>query len=300
MKHFPGLSHSIKKYILRNENTNTYSPKFTCYYIINKEKKTRIRITNQKYASFLHRLLDEDVQPLKNSQNIVLKTSQNYSRNRQSNISISRTKNSTDISTPHKKESKIKNLKVKISPKKSASKQKIKVIISSNKNIKHPENNKFDYIKQEKHLQKLYGNDKTFSKIKNLIKRRKSLDLKKYQDNIIKISGNHLSKNSMKRFISELNGIRKSAEMIKPLPPINFPLLIIHSLKENENKEKKQIENKRYAEMGEYQKEINKIKRSSIKDKVLFRRNENNELFKSYNCVPEYIINALTKSKNKV
>ena len=296
MKRSSFLSHSNRKNILNNEYTQNYTPRYTCYYIVNKEKKTRLKITNQKYATYLHRLLDDDFPSLRKSQRLILKNSQKFSRNRKNNNSISKTVNSTNFSTPSKKETKIQNLKIKISPKKSYSKQKIKILRTSNKNTKYTENKKFDFNRHEKILQKFYEYDKTFSKIKNLIKRKKSLDLKKYQDNFVKLSQNHLSKNNMMRFISELNEIRKSAEMIKPLPPINLPALIINSLKENENKEKKDVENKRYAEAEKYEKEMYKIRQSNKKRSVLFRRNENNGLFKSYNCFPEYIVNTPKKS----
>ena len=296
MKRSSFLSHSNRKNILNNEYTQNYTPRYTCYYIVNKEKKTRLKITNQKYATYLHRLLDDDFPSLRKSQRLILKNSRKFSRNRKNNNSISKTVNSTNFSTPSKKETKIKNLKIKISPKKSYSKQKIKILSTSNKNTKYTENKKFDFNRHEKILQKFYEYDKTFSKIKNLIKRKKSLDLKKYQDNFVKLSQNHLSKNNMMRFISELNEIRKSAEMIKPLPPINLPALIINSLKENENKEKKDVENKRYAEAEKYEKEMYKIRQSNKKRSVLFRRNENKGLFKSYNCFPEYIVNTPKKN----
>ena len=296
MKRSSFLSHSNRKNILNNEYTQNYTPRYTCYYIVNKEKKTRLKITNQKYATYLHRLLDDDFPSLRKSQRLILKNSQKFSRNRKNNNSISKTVNSTNFSTPSKKETKIQNLKIKIFPKKSYSKQKIKILSTSNKNTKYTESKKFDFNRHEKILQKFYEYDKTFSKIKNLIKRKKSLDLKKYQDNFVKLSQNHLSKNNMMRFISELNEIRKSAEMIKPLPPINLPALIINSLKENENKEKKDVENKRYAEAEKYEKEMYKIRQSNKKRSVLFRRNENKALFKSYNCFPEYIVNTPKKS----
>ena len=299
MKRSSFLSHSNRKNILNNEYTQNYTPRYTCYYIVNKEKKTRLKITNQKYATYLHRLLDDDFPSLRKSQRLILKNSQKFSRNRKNNNSISKTVNSTNFSTPSKKETKIQNLKIKIPPKKSYSKQKIKILRTSNKNTKYTENKKNDFNHHEKILQKFYEYDKTFSKIKNLIKRKKSLDLKKYQDNFVKLSQNHLSKNNMMRFISELNEIRKSAEMIKPLPPINLPALIINSLKENENKEKKDVENKRYAEAEKYEKEMYKIRQSNKKRSVLFRRNENNGLFKSYNCFPEYIVNTPKKSIKK-
>ena len=296
MKRSSFLSHSNRKNILNNEYTHNYTPRYTCYYIVNKEKKTRLKITNQKYATYLHRLLDDDFPSLRKSQRLILKNSRKFSRNRKNNNSISKTVNSTNFSTPSKKETKIKNLKIKIFPKKYYSKQIIKILSTSNKNTKYTENKKFDFNLHEKILQKFYEYDKTFSKIKNLIKRKKSLDLKKYQENFVKLSQNHLSKNNMMRFISELNEIRKSAEMIKPLPPINLPALIINSLKENENKEKKDVENRRYAEAEKYEKEMYKIRQSNKKRSVLFRRNENNGLFKSYNCFPEYIVNTPKKS----
>ena len=260
MKRSSFLSQSVKKSILNNDNIQNYNPQYTCYYFIDKEKKKRIRIINQKYATFLHRLLDENIPSLKNYQYNTIKSSKNYSRNKQNNISISRTKNSTDFSTYSKNESQITNLKLKISPKKSPSKQKNIIPPVPSKSTKKPGGKKFDYISKDKYLQKLYEYDKNFSKIKNLIKRRKNLDLKKYQENIVRISGDHLSRKNMMKFISELNEIRKNAEMIKPLPPINFPALIINSLKENENKEKKELQNKIYTEFFGYEKGKHKIK----------------------------------------
>ena len=300
MKRSSFLSQSVKKSILNNDNIQNYNPQYTCYYFIDKEKKKRIRIINQKYATFLHRLLDENIPSLKNNQYKTIKSSKNYSRNKQNNIFISRTKNSTDFSIYSKNESQITNLKLKISPKKSPSKQKNIIPPISSESTKKPEGKKFDYISKNKYLQKLYEFDKIFSKIKSLIKRRKNLDLKNYQENIVKISGDHLSRKNMMKFISELNKIRKNAEMVQPLPPINFPALIINSLKENENKEKKEIQNKIYTEFYGCEKGKHKIKQTTKKNKIIFRRNENNGFFKSYNCLPGYLVNSITKSKIKL
>ena len=55
--------------------------------------------------------------------------------------------------------------------------------------------------------------------------------------------------------------------MIKPLPPINYTALIIHSFKEIDSKEKHRqmisFENKRLKEMDDYEKELYFIKKSN-------------------------------------
>ena len=162
------------------------------------------------------------------------------------------------------------------------------------------QNNELDCLSQEKHLKKLYGYDQSFFKIKRLVKSNKKINLKKYQDNIVKISGKHLSKENMMRFINELKDIRTTAEVVKPLPPVNFPALIIHTLKENEE-DKKTNNNKRYSEMDDYEKELYKIKETDKKNKILYKRDVNmKKIFKIYDLMPQYLVDAIKKNKSKI
>ena len=47
-------------------------------------------------------------------------------------------------------------------------------------------------------------------------------------------------------------------------------------------------------------KESIKLNKYKKKNKILFRRNENNVFFKNYNYLPEYYVNSITKSKIKL
>ena len=273
-------SSSMNKIVMRTEYNNNSNPyqNNSYYYYFQKDKKSKIKITNQKYASFLHKLLDEDL-PKKKFFTKISKASNNLT-SRNKNFLL-KTKSVNSLSKT--------NVEFNSSLyKKTTTKPKI------------INNNDLDCISQEKHLKKLYGYDESFFKVKKLIKSNKKINLKKYQDNIVKISGRHLSKENMMRFINELKGIRTSAEIVKPLPPINFPALIIHTLKESETT-KKENTNKKYSEMDDYEKELYKIKETNKKSKILYKRDLNMKgLFKIYDLMPQYLVDAVKKNKNKI
>ena len=276
--------YSMDKRVMKteyNSNSTNYPPLNYTYYYIQKDKKSKIKITNQKYASFLHKLLDED-HPKKKISGQMSKASNNFS-SRNKNF-FSKTKSVHSLSKANYANYDLSNS----SYKKRTTKPKLS------------QNNELDCLSQEKHLKKLYGYDQSFFKIKRLVKSNKKINLKKYQDNIVKISGKHLSKENMMRFINELKEIRTTAEVVKPLPPVNFPALIIHTLKENEE-DKKTNNNKRYSEMDDYEKELYKIKETDKKNKILYKRDINmKKIFKIYDLMPQYLVDAIKKNKSKI
>ena len=90
--------------------------------------------------------------------------------------------------------------------------------------------------------------------------------------------------------------------MIKPLPPINFPALVIHSFKEVDDREKHKksisFENKKIKEMDEYEKELYDIKKSNVFKKSRYVNNK--RLYKIFEILPEHVVEAVFKNKNKI
>ena len=90
--------------------------------------------------------------------------------------------------------------------------------------------------------------------------------------------------------------------MIKRLLPINFPALVKHSFKEVENRKKHRksisFENKKIKEMDEYEKELYDIKKSNAFRKVKYVNNK--RLYKIFEILPEHVVEAVFKNKNKI
>ena len=151
-------------------------------------------------------------------------------------------------------------------------------------------------------LNALYGYDKNFVQSKkNLLKKKDLVGLENYQNDILKVSQRNLSKDNMYKLFTELESIKKNAEMVKPLPPINYPALIIHSFKEVEdkrrNKSKIPLEDKKLKDMDEYEKELFHIKKGNSFKRVKIERNK--RLYKIYEILPEHVVNTLYRNKNK-
>ena len=90
--------------------------------------------------------------------------------------------------------------------------------------------------------------------------------------------------------------------MVKPLPPINFRNLILHSFKEvedNENNVQKiPLSQKKYEEMDDYEKELYKIKKSNSYKWV--KPVKIRQIYKIYEILPEHVVDLLYKDKNKI
>ena len=163
--------------------------------------------------------------------------------------------------------------------------------------------NKSNKDKNKNLLSKLYGYNKKyiFSK-SNILKKKNLIDLDKYQNNILKISQRKLSRDNLVRLYTELQTIRTEAEMVKPLPPINYPALIIHSFKEVDNKTKHKpaisYDNKKPKEMDEYEKELYIIKKSNGFKRVKIIKNK--RLYKILEILPEHVVDVVFKNKNKI
>lgn len=168
------------------------------------------------------------------------------------------------------------------------------------KNVIKKINNRSMKDKSIKLLSKLYGYNKKylFSNSKTL--RKKSvLDIEKYQNRILKVSQRKISRENLVKLYTELQTIKNNAELVKPLPPINYPALVLHSFKEVENK-RKHIGNlynsgKNFDNMDEYEKEMYEIKNSNNKKRVKIFRNK--RMYKIYEVLPEYVVDVIFKKK---
>jgi hypothetical protein len=151
-------------------------------------------------------------------------------------------------------------------------------------------------------LDKLYGYNKKyiFSK-SNILKKKHLMELDKYQNNILKISQRKLSRDNLIKLYTELQTIKTDAEMIKPLPPINYPALIIHSFKEVDYKQKHipmiSFNNKRLDEMDDYEKELYTIKKSNGFKRA--KNVKNKRLYKILEILPEHVADIIFRNKNK-
>ena len=153
-------------------------------------------------------------------------------------------------------------------------------------------------------LNALYGYDKNFVKSKRYLQKEKFLiDLENYQDDILKVSQRNLSKDHLIKLYTELKSIKSNAEMVKPLPPINYPALILHSCNEDKkdrrkNKSKMNFDNKKFKELDDYEKELYEIKKSNEFKRAKIVRNK--RLYKIYEILPEHVIDVLYKKRNKI
>ena len=148
-------------------------------------------------------------------------------------------------------------------------------------------------------LDKIYGINKKFLFYNAKLKKDKSHDLEKYQDNILRTSSINLSKENMLKLSSNLKSIKVNCEQIKPLPPINFRTLINHSLDEKIRKKTFGLKanQKKFKEMDDYEKEVFMIKTNMRHEKL---NSSNNKLmYKMYEILPEHVVDTLYAKKNK-
>jgi len=168
------------------------------------------------------------------------------------------------------------------------------------KNAKKKINNRSMKDKNVKILSKLYGYNKKylFSNSKTL-RKKNLLDIEKYQNRILKLSQRKISRENLVKLYTELQTIKTNAELVKPLPPINYPALVIHSFKEVENRRKYfgslYNDGKKFDNMDEYEKEMYEIKNSSNKKRVKIFRNK--RMYKIYEVLPEHVVDIIFKKK---
>ena len=173
------------------------------------------------------------------------------------------------------------------------------------KRLKEKEKDKFRLIKnsynnlKKKRLNALYGYDSNFIKSKNhLLKTKETVELGKYQNEVLKVSQRNLSRDYMIKLFAELQFIRRDADLVKPLPPINYRALVTHCFKEdNKKKQDISVDNKGFKKMDEYEKELYMIKKNNTFKREKTKRNK--RMYKIYEILPEYVIDALYNKRNK-
>lgn len=180
--------------------------------------------------------------------------------------------------------------------------------LTKSTNFKNSKNKKVKMIRSvnnlnKKRLNALYGYDQNFIKSKKfLLKKKDLIGLENYQNDILKVSKKNLCKDNLFKLFTELQSIKKNADLVKPLPPIDYPALIVHSFKEVEDRkrhiQKKSLEDKNYKDMDDYEKELYKIRKSNAFKRVKVERNK--RMYKIYEILPEHVVDALYKNKNKV
>ena len=162
--------------------------------------------------------------------------------------------------------------------------------------------NSYNNLKK-KRLNRLYGYDSNFIKSKNfLLKKKENFELGNYQNEVLKISQRNLSKDYMMKLFTELQYIRRDADLVKPLPPINYRALVTHCFKGTEEAKKnntdiKSVDKKKFRDMDEYEKELYNIRKNNKFKREKTKRNK--RMYKIYEILPEYVIDALYKKRNK-
>jgi len=166
-------------------------------------------------------------------------------------------------------------------------KDKFRVIKNSYNNLK------------KKRLNDLYGYDSNFINSKNyLLKRKESFELGKYQNEVLKVSQRNLSRDHMMKLFTELQFIKRDADLVKPLPPINYRALVTHCFKGDDKKKQDiSVDKKGFKNMDEYEKELYMIKKNNTFKREKMKRNK--RMYKIYEILPEYVIDALYKKRNK-
>ena len=292
-------------------------------YILKKKKKNPNFRSKQTYSSFIMKMLDET--PTNFNKTVkkisattyknLLKKNTSYKPLNTTTTNYSLTKSNT--MSPFEK--RLNKVKSEVINKNETSKesntnsksniQPIKLVLnnynsnlncnksnySPNKEIKIK--NSFNNIRRRR-LNKLYGYDSDFFKSKNnLIRKKDSFELESYQNEVLKISHRNLSNDYMIRLFTELKFIKNDADLVKPLPPINYHALVTHCFKEKNDKKNNKEKSKENKKMDEYEKELSLIKKSY--NFKIQKTKRNKRLHKIYEILPEYVINALYKKKKK-
>ena len=205
------------------------------------------------------------------------------------------------------------------SPSNNNSKKNFSEIIgnsSDGKNLKFVNVFKSNKIQKARgKLKKIYKYENFFLKNKEKVINSKNLDLKVYQDNLLKLSSNTFGKDNMIKLYTELKNLRSNTENIKPLPPVNIRTLIKYSIEKNEiiqngNKDRKsknkltkgKIINKldRWGpdkDVEEYEKELLMIKKLNNKSYSYVNPVYQQYELKRFSFMPEYLIESLKNKK---
>ena len=270
------------------------------------KKKNFKKIKKESYEEFLIKLLSTPnlrkgnhslvLKPIKKN----LKSSNNSSflDNSLHNI-ITEPRNSRQNLNKSQSKSKSKSKKSKKHKSKSLKKLKGQKEKKKSKDLKDKKLNFETKFKDYRfHLNYLYGYDKKFYYLRKSAKAHKKINnLQNYQEELIKVSSHNLSKDNMAKLASNLKAIRLNCETSEPLPPINYPALVHHSVAESSTKKKYGIKfsSKRNNEMDDYEREIQKIKSITRHKKI--HQNTNRKLYKMYEILPGYVIEALFNKK---
>ena len=292
-------------------------------YILKKKKTHQNFRPKQTYSSFIMKMLDETPTNFNKTvkkisattyKNLLKKntsyhplntTTTNYSLTKRSTMSpfekkLNKVKSEILSQNETSKESNTNN-KSNIQPKKL-----ILYKYNSNLNCHEPYyspnkekkiKNSFNNIRRRR-LDNLYGYDSNFIKSKNnLLRKKDSFELESYQNEVLKISHRNLSNDYMMKLFTELKFIKNDADLVKPLPPINYHALVTHCFKEKNDKKNNKEKSKENKKMDEYEKELSLIKKSY--NFKIQKTKRNKSLHKIYEILPEYVINALYKKKKK-
>ena len=148
-------------------------------------------------------------------------------------------------------------------------------------------------------LNRLYGYNRKFLFYNAKLKKEKCNSLEKYHENILRVSSINISKDNLLKLFSDLKTIKINSEQTKPLPPINFPALVNHSLNESGQKKRFGLKQpiKKFSEMDEYEREMYMIKTNTRHEKMNF--NTNKFLYKMYEILPEHVVETLYAKKRK-
>ena len=169
-------------------------------------------------------------------------------------------------------------------------------ILNEIKNIRKLKKNREIF---RSNLNRLYGYNQRFLFFNSKLKKEKCDNLDKYQDNILRVSSINLSRDNMLKLYTDLKNIKLNSELAKPLPPINFKLLVDHSLDEgNERKKYRKLGSvKKFSEMDDYEKEMYKIKINNRHEKMNITNNK--LLYKMYEILPEHVVETIYGKKRK-
>jgi len=258
----------------------------------------------RKYTDFIISLLTNSPQNKSRVKNgrIKLKPIKDIKLSYDRSLSIKSysSKISKSLSKQHLSPKEIKKLKKKLQKEKELKekekeKKKNKLIL---KEINLKNSKKKEIFRTN--LDKIYGINKKFLFYNAKLKKDKSHDLEKYQDNILRASSINLSKENMLKLSSNLKSIKINCEQIKPLPPINFRTLINHSLDEKNRKKifGLKANQKKFKDMDDYEKEVFMIK-TNMRHEKLYSSN-NKLIYKMYEILPEHVVDSLYAKKNKI
>ena len=270
--------------MIKSFNTKDINFKFNIYKKGKRLSKQLVKLKNN-FSNFLYYLSTDSPS---NNQTINTKTRNNL-KIQKNDLKLNTLNNLPSLSTDKTKRS--KNLSLTIPKTKNESKM----------NQSKKENKKclFKSVQfRTTNLNKLYGYNKNFYSFKDSLKKNKLIELEKYQEDILRLSSMNLSRDNLLKLYSDLKNLRKITEEVKPLPPINFKSLIIHSLSK---KKKIKIEGflpkkKKFKDMDEYEKELYKIKTNLNHEKI---KVNNKTLYKMYEILPEHVVEKLYIKKRK-